>query len=132
MSMLQKITEEELSFIESLHNPVTLLENLVPKNIDAPGGWDEETECIQIRLYQLPTLSYEYMVAEDPQKTDQGNFDRKKRSGEIYNIGGRKFGKSFITLFCDGLCTIIHYSGKVVALASFDHKHLKKMMEVKQ
>ncbi len=123
--MLQKITEEELTFMEMFHDPISMIECLVPKKHDAPSNWNEETECIKVRLYQIPTLSFEYMVAEDPEKTEQENFDLKKGAGQIYNIGGRKFGKSFITLFCDGLLTIIHCAGWTVALASFDHKHLK-------
>lgn len=127
--MIQKITEDELRFAELLHDPIAVIENLVPKNHDAPSTWSKEEECIRIRLYQIPTLSYEYLVADDPKKTEQENFDLKKSAGQGYNIGGRKFGKSFVTIFCDALLTIIHYTGKIVVLASFDSKHLKTRME---
>ena len=76
--MLQKITEEELTFMEMFHDPISMIECLVPKKHDAPSNWNEETECIKVRLYQIPTLSFEYMVAEDPEKKEQENCDLKK------------------------------------------------------
>lgn len=127
--MIPQLSEEDLTFLELLHDPIALIENIVPAETQSPYKWDENIECIQLRTYQLPFLSYEYHILDDPKLSKKENFRRKIKAGQIYIYGGRKIGKSFCTIDLDNLVNMFLNSNMITALASFDEYHLKERAE---
>jgi len=127
--MYQKLSEEEIEFMEFFHDSVALTENLIPENTDAPGTWDEECDCIIIRPYQFALLSYEYMYADDNNLSPRQNFQNKIGAGKLIGITGRNLGKSFLGMDLDACFTIIHYDGDESCISSFDADHLNPRME---
>ena len=122
--MYEKLSEKEIEFMEAFYDPVSLIENLIPENIDAPGTWDEHCKCIKIRNYQFAMLSYEYLYADDENLTPKQNFESKIGAGKIINIAARNIGKSYLGFDADATLTIIHYTGDESCIASFDDDHL--------
>jgi len=49
-----------------------------------------------VRLGQLPLLSYEYLVDENPELDDKENFKLREGAGNVTCLGGRLFGKTMI------------------------------------
>lgn len=133
--MQEKLTNEEISFCEGLHDPVVLIENLIPldlklnKPANNPSKWDENIPCISVRFYQNLFLSYEYLIADDDKLTPQQNFENRIKVGTNYLFCGRKIGKSFIGLDCDILCDLILNDNYETCFASFDALHLRTRME---
>lgn len=127
--MYEKIYEEEIEFMEHFHDPVSLIENLIPENVDAPSTWDEDCECIIIRPYQFALLSYEYMYADDDKLDGKQNFQNKINAGKLIAITGRNIGKSLLGMDVDTCFTIIHYDGSESCVSSFDADHLSPRVE---
>jgi len=128
--MLEKpLTEEEFQFCEHFFSPISLIENLIPKNIDAPHLWDENVECIYVRPYQEAMLSYEYMYANDSRLSEKDNLQNKIGAGQLFNISSRNTGKSFLGIDSDAPLTIIHYDADESCVASFDDYHLRARTE---
>lgn len=127
--MRKKITAKELEFIGFFHTPRALLENLIPKEVNSPAKWSKDSKCITIRDYQLPFLSYEYLVCNDPKLNDKENFEKKQGAGNVYNFSARKTGKSFISLQLDSLLDIIHNNNYITCLASFDYSHIRTIAD---
>lgn len=90
----------------------------------------KQDEFAKIRLYQLPFMSYEYLIANDPELTEEENFELLKGAGQCYMYCGRKIGKSLIGLLID-MCldTAHHYKDWTVGMTAFDEKHVSKIME---
>lgn len=127
--MFEKINEKDLERIEFLHDPVAMMETLIPKNHKAPHTWSFEDEGITVRNYQFAMLDYSYMYADDPELNEKDNWQKKIGAGTIYNIAGRNLGKSWIDQ-CNAFFTLIHGDGDESCYASFDFKHLKKVCTV--
>jgi len=125
--MYANLTEEEIEFLEDLHDPVMFLENVMPVNINAPSQWTNDSECITLRGYQFAMLGYDYMYEDDIEKDSKENLRVRKGAGDIYNISARNLGKTFLGLEGDNLLSIFHYSGIESCIASFDEKHLKEI-----
>jgi len=125
--MQQKISEEEIEFLEAFYDPTAMMECLIPKNIRASHLWgQEDCEGIDVRPYQQAMLNYSYLCADDDRLNEKQNFRRRKCSGDSTNIGARNIGKSFIEI-CDQFFTLLHYDGDESCVASFDFAHLKKI-----
>lgn len=128
--MLEKaLTEQEIEFMEFFHDPIALLENLIPANIDAPHLWNDKCECVYVRPYQPAMLSYEYMYADDSRLTEKDNLQNKIGAGQLFNISSRNTGKSFLGIDGDAPLTIIHYDADESCIASFDDFHLRARTE---
>jgi hypothetical protein len=80
-------------------------------------------------LGQLPLLSYEYLIDEQPGLTKKENFLLKKKAGEVYVLGGRLFGKSLITEKLDILIDLVQCEPKQVGFSSFDALHIEGVLE---
>lgn len=125
-------TESELLFIETLHTPKALIEILF-------HNWDNlnafNTKKIgELRLYQEAMLSDEAIVdfeltAELEGLDKQEIFDCRKKVGDIYCFGARKFGKSLVTMILDLVTEMITNPGDKVALGSVDLIHLRQILE---
>jgi hypothetical protein len=126
--MYEKLSEQEIEFMEMWYSPVALIENLIPENIKASHTWNEskETKCIKLRPYQFAMVNYSYMYAENPKLSATANFQLKKLAGTIFNIAGRNIGKSYL-LVIDAFCTILHGAGDESCVASCDDLKLKKI-----
>ncbi len=115
-----------------LFDPVFISECLFTsslRNLKSLKLFDNE-DCMSIRLYQLPYMSYEYLIVEDPELTENQNFDNLKGCGDGYFYTGRKTGKSLIALLVDLLLdTAFHFEDWVTLLSSFDETHLSNVAE---
>lgn len=130
--LIEKLNDEEASFLELLHDPQVLCECLFDdelNNLDSVQNFSEDKYC-KIRLYQIPFLSYEYLLADDEQLSKLENFKLKKGAGSAYVFCGRKIGKSLISLLMDLLLDSLHnYKDWVSIFSSFDEDHVNNILE---
>lgn len=91
--MIEKINDEELEFMMGMHNPVCAIECLF-SDIDNLTRFDERMS--EVRLYQLPMLSYDNMLDVENMKglDKKEKFKLKKGSSDCYNFAARKIGKT--------------------------------------
>jgi len=124
--MLQKISEDDLQFIEDLNDPVCLSE-IMFSDLDNLAKFDEK--CSEIRLGQIPLLSFEYCIDKDPKKSDKENFKLKEGAGSLWCLGGRKFGKSLIVEIVDTLISMVCLETEQVLFTSIDALHIRGIIE---
>ena len=92
MGLVERITEEELEFMETLCDSTAMAETLW-NDYDNLQIYSED-KFGHIRLGQLSMLSHEYMIDDqDPSLTKKENFKRLEGAGTLYNFGARRFGK---------------------------------------
>jgi hypothetical protein len=125
--LIEKLEEEEIEFLEDLHNPVCLIESLF-SNLDNLVVFDEE-EFSHIRLAQLTLLSYEYLIDKDPNLTEKENFKLREGSGTVICFGGRKFGKTLLVEILDLLCSMVINDGENCGFSSYDAMHIRGILE---
>lgn len=124
--MIEKISEEEISFVECLYNPIFLVEALFPK-LDVLHDYDPDTFSF-LRHYQMPFLSYEYLYdldALDPKE----RMAVKKGAGDVYCFGARKYGKSLCSLKLDLLINFFLSKDEWIGLSSYDASHIESVIE---
>jgi len=128
----EKLSESDVELMGFLKDPVFFSEVLFTKKLLNHESLKvyKKDECAKIRLYQLPFMSYEYLLADDPELSDEQNFANLRGSGQGYFYCGRKIGKSLVGLLMD-MCldTVHHCSDWTVGLTSFDEKHVSKILE---
>jgi len=125
--ILEKLSAKEAEFIGYIHDPVLMTEVLFPPkadNFDSLAEYEEEQGFFKIELFQLPFMSYEYLLAEDPKLTEKQNFELKKGAGSVYTFCGRGIGKSLFLLIDLLLDSIHNIHDWVTVFFSFDEKHL--------
>jgi len=127
--MYEKLSNKEFDFCQTFFDPVSLLENIFPLNINAPSQWNEDSETIRIRPYQFAMIGYDSLYAYDERKSEKDNLQLRKGAGDIFNISARNIGKSFCGLVGDGVLSLFYYPGVESCIASFDEKHLKEVSE---
>lgn len=132
--MLNKITEEELEFMESWHTPRCLIESLF-SNFDNLIEFDEE-RFGSIRLYQFPMVSDEPLIdfettAKYYNFNKKQSFKLRKIVADIYNFGARKYGKSLMTLKTDVPISMLHDEGFWCGFSSIDSIHLEILDKIK-
>jgi len=130
--LLEKITEQELSFMEAWYTPRCLAENLF-SDFDNFGRFDPD-KCGEIRIHQLPMLSNEALIdfettAKYHKLSKQETFNLRKNVGEIYNFGGRNFGKTLISLRLDIALSSLYESGLKSVCWSIDEKRLRGVLD---
>jgi hypothetical protein len=128
----EQISKNELEFIETWHTPQALLE-LLFHNWDNLNSFDVK-RFGELRLYQAPMLSDESIVdfeltAELEHLDKQEIFDCRKRVGDIYCFGARKYGKSLVTMIMDLIVQMLTNPADKVALGSVDLIHLKQVLD---
>ena len=124
MSIKTSLTEKEIEFCEHFYSPCSLIENLIPVNINTPQIWPR-CDTMYVRDYQQTMLNYSYMYADDPKLSKKENFRIKKLVGDCYMIGARGIGKSFM-LIIDCVLSIIH-NFKEITVASCSNEKLVKV-----
>lgn len=136
--ILEKITKKELYLSRILFNPKAMVECLFVNKIDNFDTLQrfQDDSFFKVRLYQVPFISYEYMLAYNPklgnnkQECDSENFELRKGAGTGYYYCGRKIGKSLVALLMDLLLdTIYNCEDFVAAFSSFDEVHVQHILE---
>lgn len=126
--MYETLTEKELHLYCNLKDPVFLIENLIPRNIKSPSNWSDTSDCIRLRNYQFAMIAYDYILVNDPKKSEKENRKIRKGSGDIYDIGSRNTGKS-LCFDMDAALRIVHGEGLESCISSFDEDHLQRRSE---
>ena len=130
--MIEKITKEEHRFMDSWRHPRCKAETLF-SNLDDLG---EDGEGLSdIRTYQMPMLSYESLIdfkatAKLYNLNRMQTFQLRKNVADIYNLGGRSYGKCE---YVGNHCTLtngarVQYKeliGKTANVFSLNEKTLK-------
>jgi len=126
--LLEKITSEELDFMENWHNPVCMAECLF-SNFEDLGEFEEE-RLSHVRNYQLPFLSYEPIIDDEVEGlSEKQKFRLRKRVGDVINVGARKYGKTLLTLRVDIGISILHDDRWETAFYSIDEKRLRGVLD---
>lgn len=127
--LLEKITEKEIEFMESWHDPVCMSECLF-SNFDDLGEFDLK-KFGKIRKYQIPMLSYESIVDDEAYETlnEKEKFQLHKTVGDIINVGARKYGKTLITLRLDMCLSILYEERLQAGFYSIDEKRLRGVLD---
>ena len=127
--MLEKLELDEILLCEMFSNSLAFIECLFP-NIDNLTD-DREEYLGHVRLGQLPMISYEYLLDEDPALSKKENFKLREGSGNIDCFGGRLFGKSWMVEVIDILISIIHLPNTEIGFTSADAIHIRGILEDK-
>lgn len=129
--LLEKLSEKEISLIGYIKDPVFLAETLFENkinNLDSFQNYSED-DFFEVRLYQLPMMSYDYLLVNDPKLTANENFNLRKGSGTAYIFCGRKIGKSICQAIDIILDTIYNFKDWVTVVSSFDQDHVDNLLE---
>ena len=125
--MLPVITEEELLFMESYFDPVCLTECLF-SDFDKLSLF-EEKKFGHVRLGQLPLLSYEHVLDDEPALSEKENYQRRKSAGDVYAFGGRLFGKTLCVEKIDMAVDIACSEKQWCGFCSYDAIHIRGVLE---
>lgn len=126
--LTQKITSEELEFMESWSNPICLAESLF-SNFDNFTEFRED-KLGEIRLYQYPMLSFESVIDENMEDlNEKQRFQLRKNVGDIYNFGARKYGKTLCTEKIDVPLSMLNDDGFSCGFSSMDSIHLRGVLD---
>lgn len=125
--MIEKLSTEEISFLELYHYPPALIECLF-SDLDNLVFFEEE-RFSEIRFGQLPMLSFEYMLSYNNTLTSKENFKLKEGAGNVYCYGGRKFGKTLCVEMLDLLIAMLHNDGEECGFSSYDAIHIRGILE---
>lgn len=124
--MLEKINENELLLYEVLNNPVACSEILF-SDVDNLGEFNEKNS--ELRLYQLPFLSFEYSFWDNPNLDKKANFRLRENVGSVYNFSGRLIGKSLVGIIIDILISYLLLNNEETLYSSIDFDHVQAIME---
>ncbi len=124
--LLQKLTENELEFMEDFHDSTALTECLF-SNFDNLTEFNLE-KFGHLRTYQIPMMSHEYIIDIDGLDKKAG-MKLRKGAGDFYIYGARKFGKTMVTEILDLLISFLHLPGEWVAFASVDLVHIRSVLD---
>lgn len=125
--MLEKITDDELELMECLAYPISATECIF-SDLDN-FLIEDENQFAEVRLAQVPMLSFEYMITDDPDLGQKANFKLKENLGRIDCFGGRKFGKTHIVEKVDLFLSMIWLDGWHVGFTSLDALHIRGILE---
>lgn len=126
--LTEKITQEELDFMELWHYPPAMAECLF-SNFDDLGEFDEE-RFGEIRTYQLPMLSYEAFIdTEIDGLTEMDKFNLRKSVGDLINTGARNYGKTLISLRIDITLSALYDDRWQTGFYSIDEKRLRGVLD---
>ena len=127
--MKEKIFEDEEAFFECWYNPLCMAECLFD-NFDGLNNFSED-KLGHIRPYQIPLLSYEGLVDFDADKkvTKKERFRRRKRVGDLFVYGSRRFGKSLIVLKLNIVLSMLYDDNLSTACSSADSIHVNGILD---
>lgn len=128
----ERITDEELDFYETLHTPYAAAECLFSDLDNLAQFGDGFSE---VRLSQLPLLSFEYLLDynpllhSNPMICSKLNFKLREGCGTVYVLGGRKYGKTLISEKVDICLSVLLLEGEKVGFTSLDALHIRGVLE---
>ncbi len=125
--MIERLSDEELDFIETFYNPVAMAECLF-SDYDNLAIMSEE-KLAHVRMGQIPLLSHEYLVDRQPDLNDKENFHLRKAAGDVYALGGRLFGKTLFVEKIDLLISVPMLGTEKVGFSSYDALHIRGVLE---
>lgn len=128
--ILEKLNEADLEVAELVHDPIVMTECLFTENItnlEALKNYSD-TDHFKVRLYQIPFLSFEYLIAPSKDLGFDKYFGLIKSVGSKYIYCGRKIGKSLFQLI-DLLLDSIHHFPWSSIFSSFDADHIDPICE---
>jgi hypothetical protein len=125
--MIASLTDEELAIMEAMFYPVAMAECLF-SDVDNLTVMTEDKLC-HVRDGQIPLLSFEYMIDDNPKLSVKENFLLRKGAGEAYVLGGRNFGKSICVLKLDMCMAFLLLENEKVGFTSYDALHIRGIME---
>ena len=124
--MIQHISKEDTEFVECLYNSICMAESLFT-NYDNLCLF-EAGKLGHIRLGQIPLMSHEYLIDEDPELDTKENFALLTKAANSYIYAGRNFGKT-LTEKLDILISLILLEGWPLGLTSYDAVHIRGILE---
>lgn len=126
--LTEKLTEEELQFMEDWHYPVSMIESLF-SNFDNLSEFEED-KFGELRIYQFPFPSYECLIDENMEGIgEKEKFELRKNVGDTYSLGARKYGKTLCTEKLDIPLSMLHDDGWWTGCASLDAIHLRGVLD---
>jgi hypothetical protein len=124
----EKLTEKELLFMQNWHTPIAMSECLF-SCLDNLSEFKENLSLL--RMYQYPMLSSEpFIDFEVKGLSPKECFELRKGAGDLYNYGGRKFGKSLVTEKVDICLSMLHDANSWCGFSSADAIHLQDILDV--
>jgi hypothetical protein len=129
--LIEKLSKEDIELCGFLNDPVFISECLFVSDLNKLDSLQfyKDDEYFSVRLYQLPFLSYDYLLAEDNTLSKAQNFQLRKGSGNRYIFSGRGIGKTLFLLIDLCLDTIHNCQDWVTIVASFDDDHVANLIE---
>jgi hypothetical protein len=124
--MLQQINKEDVEFCECLYDSLCMAESLFT-NYDNLVLFTEGN-LGHIRMGQIPLLSHEYRIAENPDISDKENFSLLTKAANSYILAGRNFGKT-LTEKIDLLISLVLHEGWPMGITSYDAVHIRGVLE---
>lgn len=125
--MIERLTDEELDFLESYYYPIAQAECLFSDFDNLTVMQDEKLG--HIRLGQIPLLSHEYLLDNDPNLDEKQNFQLRKAAGDIYCLGGRLFGKTLCVEKIDFCVSVCLLEAEKCGFSSYDAIHIRGVLE---
>jgi len=125
--LIEKLSKNDFELLQYLFDPKAFTE-IMFSDMNNLAEWEED-KFSSVRLYQIPYLSFEYLVAEDQTKTPKENFEIRRGAGTVYALGGRLHGKSLIVEKIDIPASQVFHTNLWSVLASYDFDHIKGIME---
>lgn len=123
----EKISESDLEFMQLWHYPIALAESLF-SCVDNLSEF--KNNLSEIRTYQIPMLSFDYLIdTEIKELSKKEQFELKRGASEVYNFGGRRFGKSLIGEKIDICLLLLNEDNSWNLFASADAIHLADILD---
>lgn len=125
--MIERLTDQELEFLETMYYSPAIAECLFSDYDNLTMM--QEDKLAHVRAGQIPLLSHEHMIDEDPDLTEKQNFQLRKASADTYALGGRLFGKTLFVEKIDFLISIPLLGAEKVGFSSYDAIHIRGVLE---
>ena len=123
--MQEKITAEEIAFIQCFYTPEAMVECLF-SDVDNLTLFEED-KFSEVRIGQHPLLSHECILTEDPKLTKKQNMALKEGAGNIVCLSARNFGKTCMEKL-DILISLLCYDNTPFIVTSYDSIHVRGVL----
>ena len=117
-----------MEFAQLFYTPVCLAESIF-SCLDNLSEFKDTLSSL--RIYQYPMLSSEAFIDTNmPGLSEKEKFELRKGAGDLYNYGGRKFGKSLVTEKIDICLSMLYDDNFWCGFSSADAIHLQDILDV--
>ncbi len=123
--MEEKITREELEFMQSWYTPECMSECLF-SDVDNLTSFEED-KFTEVRTGQHPLLSHEYILDEDPKLSKKQNMALKEGAGNITCLASRNWGKTCMEKI-DILISLLCIDNAPLIVSSYDSIHVRGVL----